>query len=605
MDSKQLKEHISQFPHTCGVYIMKDSSGHILYIGKAVDLRQRFRSYCQEDGDGRLQIPLLLSKAATFEWIATANETEALILEANLIRMHKPAYNIDLKDDKHYPYIKIVPSEPFAPLRVVRRVSSDKARYFGPFTDARHMRSLIEFLRKTFKIRTCTRSVSTQHRVRPCINYAIGRCSGACAGLVSRQEYDRSLCLAMQFLTGKRREVINQLQEAMAQKASSMHYEQAASIRDQLRIIQSPSPLQSVDLKSPDSNVDVFAVVEQANRVCLCVLSIRQGVLLGKRHFIIPKQSWLLPFSDHDSTVMEFFHDSLHSLPDEIVVPADMGFNADLISQTLSTHYEKKISCTSARRGDKASLLALAEKNGELYLALSFPQQELETLEQLRLLCNLPTLPMEIEAFDISNLGPYFAVCGMVHFYAGKPQKSEYRRFKIKGVDGQNDFAMLLEAVKRRLTGLTTAGKPFPDLILIDGGKGQLSAAAEACSHFVAPPALISLAKQEELIFTLTAHEPIRLAANHGVRKLLQAVRDEVHRFSLAYHRTLRGKQYTSSLLETVAGVGKAKAALLLRTFGSVKKMKTVSVEELAAVPGISPVIAEALFHSLHSPSEK
>lgn len=579
---------------------MKDASGGYLYIGKALNVRNRVRSYFFDTHDGRFQIPHMLDKVSFIEWIATNNETEALILEANLIRNHKPPYNLDLKDDKHYPYLKITLNKPFPRVIVTRRVENDGAKYFGPFTDVGTMRKVMDFARTIFKIRSCKRKLPLKKPIRPCINYSIGRCNGVCAGYISEQEYGRNVSMLIQFLKGQRKDIIALLEQRMKNASQKLDYEEAASYRDQIDLTRKASHLQRVDLKTPQTDFDVFGIHEASRYTCLCVLSFRQGLLLSKRHFLFKRRIWDTPHTDHESVVLQFYRNSLDDPPRDIILPPQKRFNKPLLESWFAKENTGTVHITIPQRGNKAQLVRLAEKNAQLYLAQKAPDDADSILQALMDLLHLPRFPEHIEAFDISNLGDKFTVAGMVHFTNGVPDKSLYRRYKIKTVSGQNDFAMLMEAVSRRLIRLRNEQKPFPDLLLIDGGKGQLSSAIKPLAAFENPPMVIALAKKEEILFSPYIDTPIQLLPTHPVRKLAERIRDEVHRWVLSYHKLLRGKQFSASSLEAVQSIGKKRASALLRHFGSVKRIREASVDEIAVVEGFSVTSAKNLFRNLN-----
>ena len=601
MDRTELIKSLSQYPKSPGVYIMKDINRHYLYIGKAVNLKNRVKSYFLNKHKDRQQIPFMLNKVASIEWIATNNETEALILEANLVKKHRPPYNIDLRDDKHYPYLKVTLYEPFPRLIVVRRIQIDGAQYFGPYTEAGVMRRTMDFAKRLFKIRHCNRRLPHSKPTRPCINYSIYRCKGPCAGKISEEDYRHNVSLLVQFLKGHRKNVITRLKKSMEIASGLLDFEKAASLRDQIDLVQREIKSQRVDLKTPEIDFDVFGVIEKSRYVCLCILSFRQGLLLSKRHFIFNRNVWNTSASDHESIVLQYYQKDLYDPPDEIILPPEKGFKKSLVESWFLKQYNKTARITIPQKGIKKDLITMAEKNAGLYMIQKVPVDAESNLQELTQILNLPRYPETIEAFDISNLGDKYAVAGMVHFRNGVPVKSHYRRFKIKTVEGQNDFAMLMEAVKRRLTRLYSEQKAFPDLLLIDGGKGQLSAAAKPLSAYSEPPMIISIAKKEETIFSLYSRKPIELPSSHSVRRLVERIRDEAHRWVLSYHRNIRGRQFKKSSLENIPGLGKKRAGQLLREFGSVKRIMETPAEEIAKVNGFSVSLAKKVLEGLNA----
>jgi excinuclease ABC subunit C len=476
----KLLDQTKHFPSGPGVYIMKNSAGGPIYIGKAVDLRSRVRSYFSDAHETRAQIPFMLDRLASIGFIATATEAEALILEADLIRLLKPHYNIDQRDDKHFPYLKVTVQEPFPRLLIARRVENDGARYFGPYTDALAMRRIEALAKKAFRLCDCSRPLPSAREIRPCINCAMGRCSGACAGRITPQAYREQIGLLLRFLSGRRTGLLALLDHRMKKASAELRYEEAASIRDQIRLIR---------------------------------------------------------------------------------------------EESRSNHVLKKM------RPDESGC------------------------EELRKVLGLPRPPLVIEAFDISNIGGSFCVAGMVRFTKGVPEKSGYRRFTIKTVPGQNDFAMIMEAVSRRLTRLQNERKAFPDLLLIDGGKGQLHAAVDALARFENPPPVAAIAKKEEILYSPGRGQGVRLPAAHPARRLAERVRDEAHRFAISFHRSLRGKQFSRSGLEDLPGIGPKKAKLLLKAFGSIKRINDAAPEEIAKVRGFNSKSALRLKKSIQSSS--
>lgn len=595
---KFLKETES-FPHSPGVYIMRDTAGAPIYVGKAIDLHSRVRSYFLDTHADRPHIPFMLQRLDSIEWIATGTETEALILEANLIRSHKPRFNVELKDDKHFPYIKVTVNEPFPRLTIVRRVEKDGAVYLGPYTDVRAMRKTVGYARRIFRLRDCKKKLPLKKPIRPCINFSMGRCSGACAGKISEEDYRRQVDMALRFLRGHRRDLLDKLTQDMETASEHLRFEEAALIRDQIELIRNAAGMQRVDLRLPDTDSDVFGVYQDNGRTCLAVLQFREGLLMSARHFIIKQETWDLSEENHDNVILQYYLSSQTEHPTEIVVPENAGFTPKTIEQWFESEVHKKVTVTVPQRGIKTQLIAMAEKNARLYLSQNAPADPTEDVLALQKALGLPRPPETIEAFDISNLGQSYSVAGMVQFKNGRPNKSQYRKYKISTVEGQNDFASMNEVVGRRLRRLQSEGKQLPDLLLIDGGKGQLSAAMEPLRDLPHPPMIASLAKKEELLYSPFHDGPVALPPTHPGRKLAQRIRDEVHRFTITYHRTLRGKVMRRSLLEEIEGIGKERAARLLTQFGSIQRLRAATPAEIAAVPGFSEKLGERILSEL------
>ncbi len=584
-----------QFPESPGVYIMRDRTGTPIYIGKAVNLRARVRSYFLDAHADRAQIPLMLSRLHDIDWIATGNEIEALVLEANLIRSRKPRFNVQLKDDKHFPYLKVTVREAFPRLVVARRVERDGAKYFGPYTDARAMRRLMRFARMIFKLRDCGKKLPLKRPQRPCINYEMGRCSGACAGKISQEEYRRNVDMLIRFLQGRRRDLRSLLTSRMQEASDSLDFERAALVRDQIKLLEDASKMQRVDLRLPELDCDVFGLFRGDRHACMAVLTVREGLLVSTKRFFMSRDIWNGGEENHDHVVVQYYLSSSATAPSEVLVPSDSGFDGEALERWFESQFESRVSVVMPGRGARRKLIDMAVHNARLALAQRLPRDPEADVADLQAALGLPTRPRVIEAFDISNLGTSHPVAGMVRFVDGEPDKSGYRRYRIRSVAGQDDFAMMMEVVRRRLARIETEGGELADLLLIDGGKGQLSAATAALRDFSRAPVAVALAKKEELLFSPFKDKPVGLPPTHPGRKLAERVRDEVHRWAVSYHRTVRAKQYRGSSLEKISGIGPSRSRALLRRFGSLKGLKKASVEQIASVEGISDETAAAL----------
>ena len=619
-DQHILLDNVSRFPETPGVYLMKDADGNLLYVGKAVNLRSRVRSYFISDHADRAQIPGMLRLLDHIDLIVTNTEAEALILEANLIRKHKPKYNIELRDDKHYPYLKVTVDEPFPRLLVVRRVEHDGAKYYGPYTDVKTMRRMADFAKRIFLLRDCNNNLPLKKAIRPCINYSMKRCGAPCAEKINVDDYRRNVGDLERFLKGKRKDLAKELEERMEQASLELRFEEAARLRDQIRLIGEASRPQRVDLTLTDANCDVFGIASGDRDISMAVLHFRDGLLMAARNFIFKRDKWEFSYEGNDSIVTQFYMLEDMETPEEIIVPDSVGFSQTVlqdwfdmredgagginnnVDNTSQQKYERaKVHVIIPQKGAKKLLVSMAEKNASAYLLQKAPPSASQDVDDLQKALSLPYAPVVIEAFDISNLGESFAVAGMVQFRGGLPNKAAYRRYKIKTVEGQNDFAMMMEAVSRRLRRLRDEGGAFPDLLLIDGGKGQLHAAMEALKDFENPPLIASLAKKEEILFSPCLDEPLSLPETHPARRLVERIRDEVHRYAITYHRNVRGKQFTRSALENLPGIGSVRARLLLERFGSMKRLMEADVGEIAGVRGFSEEAALRLKEALSS----
>jgi excinuclease ABC subunit C len=578
-------------------------------VGKAVNLRSRVRSYFISDHDNRAQIPGMLRLLDHIDLIVTDTEAEALILEANLIRKHKPKYNIELRDDKHYPYLKLTVNEPFPRLLVVRRVERDGAKYFGPYTDVGTMRRMTDFAKRIFLLRDCNKNLPLKKAIRPCINHSMKRCGAPCADMMSVDDYRRNVGDVARFLNGRRKGLANDLEERMKLASSEMRFEEAALLRDRIKLIREASRPQRVDLKLSDANCDVFGIARGDRDISMAVLHFRDGLLMAARNFLFKRDKWEFSSEGNDGVITQFYTLEDMEIPDEVIVPDGAGFSLPVLQEWFDMRYRQKndpekVLVTVPPKGEKKLLVSMAEKNAHAYLLQKAPPNASQDVEDLQKALALPRAPAVIEAFDISNLGESFAVAGMVQFKGGIPNKSAYRRYKIKSVEGQNDFAMMMEAVSRRLRRLRDEGAAFPDLLLIDGGKGQLHAAMEALTEFENPPLIASLAKKEEILFSPCLAEPLSLPEAHPARRLVERIRDEVHRYAITYHRNIRGKQFTRSELENMPGVGSVRARLLLKRFGSLKRLMAADVGEIAGVRGFSEESARKLKEALASSSQ-
>jgi excinuclease ABC subunit C len=598
---------------------MKNTQGTPIYIGKAVDLRSRVRSYFSGTEDERIRIAFMHAHLSDIDIVVTNTEEEALILEANYIRTHKPRYNADLKDDKHYPYIKVTVQASYPRVCVVRRVVRDGAEYFGPWTNAARMHQLIRVIRDVFRVRTCTKKLSLSTALRPCVNYAIGKCSGPCGRRISQQQYRENVDMAVAFLKGRHAETRRILRTKMQEAAQGYQYEKAAYFRDMLQLMESAAQKQTVDLHRPDLHCDAFGLVKNENTVCITMLSFSEGILLSTRQFTFDVQRWDAMDAQHDNIVVRIYRSTAQPPPREILLPAGHGFNPQLLEKWVRRYYEKTVQVRIPKRGKKARIVEMAEKNAVAFVtntqggALQRMSGNVsddssmrasgdnDLLAQLAYRLDMTEKPVVIEAFDISNLGKSHPVAASVRFTNGEPDKRYYRRYRMRYGAGQNDFAMMEEVVSRRLRALQERGEMFPRLLLIDGGRGQLEAACRAAEAFEGPPHIVSLAKREEQVFVPHRVQPLHIDRDDNALLLLRRIRDEVHRFALAYHRSRRDARLTRSSLERIPGVGTHKAHQLLTAFGSVENLRTLSPARIAALPGFSERLARTTLEWLNA----
>ncbi len=602
-DIMDLKAKLENLPTKPGVYLMKDASGKIIYVGKAKSLRNRVRAYFHDTPPYHPKISALISKISDFDILATDSEMEALILEANLIKEYKPRYNVNLKDDKRYPYLKVT-DEPFPRVLVVRRVKKDRAKYFGPYTNVKAMRHTLRILRRVFPIRSCNYALPSFRKIKLCLDYHIKRCLGPCEGKVSQEEYKEIIKNVLLFLSGKNNLLMEHLKERMNEYSDGEEFEKAASVRDQIKALESVIEKQKVaDTEQVDR--DIIAFAREKKDISVVALQIREGILIGRQNFHLTgfKES-----TDREilSTFLRQYY--MHSvvIPPEIILPVEVG-DQGMIADWLSSKREGKVKIIVPQRGDKFKLLEMASYNARLSLNELLLQRSeakkkvpiaIRSLEK-DLYLSLP--PRKIAAFDISNLGPSDAVGSLVFFQDGRPKKSRYRRFKIKTVEGQDDFAMMAEVVRRYFTRLTEEKQEYPDMVLIDGGKGQLSTAVQTLDSLgVKNQSVVALAKRLDEVFLHQKSDPLMIPKGSASLRLLQRIRDEAHRFAVEYHRKLRKKRTIKSELDQIPGVGPARRKVLLKHFGSVEKIKQARLEKLLQIEGINKRVAENVYRYFH-----
>jgi len=606
IEKDNLIKKMSSAPTDPGCYIFRDKSGKILYIGKARNLRNRVKSYLSK-GDLNPKTSVLVSKVNDVEFFVTNSEVEALILENTLIKKHKPRYNVCLRDDKTYPYIKIT-NEDFPRVFITRRVIDDGSKYFGPYTDVKSLRNTLRIINKIFQIRTCkynlTGEIIEKKKVQLCLNYHIKKCGGPCQGLVSKDEYDRMINKVEAFLEGRIDEVVDYLKEKMDIAAKELIFEEAARYRDQIRAIQSYARKQFVEL--PDiQNIDlVYFIIE--SRTALAVLfRVRSGKLMGKEPFYIGNVE-SAGTGEVVSGFLERYYSSTSLIPDEVLLNIEPD-NSEILTEWLSSLRGKKVRIGIPKSGEKLRLMMIAEKNAKLQFEELRYKEGLKvdfvpkTLRSLKKDLGLENYPRRIEAIDISNLKGKQPVGSVIVFEDGKPKKSEYRRYKIKTVERIDDYAMISEVVRRRYGRLMEEGKRIPDLILIDGGKGQVSVAKkELDSLGLDNVPVIGLAKKLEEIYFPSLKDPLVLSKASISLILLRRIRDEAHRFAISYHRLRRKKEGIRSVLDEIPGLGKVKRIELMKHFGSVEKLASVSKEDIMKVPGIGKKLAEKIWEHLH-----
>ena len=589
-------------PNVPGVYLMKASDGSVIYVGKAIRLRTRVRSYFKEKSAHALTSQMM-RYVTEIDYIATETEVEALILENNLIKAHQPRYNVKLKDDKRYPYLRVTTNEPFPRIHITRTAKNDGTRYFGPFVHVRSTRQVLKQLTKFFPIRTCTLPLTkTGNRYRVCLDYHIGRCPGPCADKIDTADYDDIVRKVCQFLGGNTDAVVKELTEQMQAAAEALDFETAAKHRDTLKDVQQAITTQNIDSVSA-ADEDVIGIAARTDIACVQLLRVRDGKLLEREHYYLndaDPESLAMALS---AFISQYYQNAVF-VPKTIVLPMQIE-SVELIENWLSEKRGSRVGLLMPKAGRLRKLQILASKNAEILLTqreqnVVYSSGVEPALVELQELLALKHPLRRIEAYDISNLGDQFAVGSMVVLEDGKPASSEYRRFRIRSVDGQNDFAMMQEVIVRRFRRALADDEKFnklPDLMLIDGGKGQLSAAKTAMKTF-APSELpdipmIALAKRIEEIFVPDKSEPIVLREDNPTLHMIQRLRDEAHRFAVTYHRRLRQKSLSESVLDEIPNVGPKRKQALLQHFGSIDAIREASLDGLLSVKGIPRSVAE------------
>ncbi len=597
-----LEKKVELLPEQPGVYLMKDHRDNIIYVGKAVNLKNRVRSYFRGQ-DHPAKVKAMLEHVQDFEYIVTSSEIEALSLECNFIKTHQPRYNILLRDDKQYPYLKLTLNEEYPRLLVTRRIKNDGARYFGPYADVGALNETLQLLKKIFPLRTCSPH-DFARRERPCLNFHIKRCLGPCQKAVSSAKYQELVQELILFLEGRQDVILKRLQERMEIAAQELRFDDAAQLRDQATAVERVLAKQTV-VSLGGEDQDVVALARGVAEACVQVFQVRDGKLTGRESFFL-KDTEGYERAQLVSAFLKEYYSRAAVVPPCIIL-AEEAQEQELLSRYFSECSGHKVTVYVPKRGAKKALANLAAENAVLALREAeelWAQRVARTegaLAALQLALDLPRLPQRIEGFDISNIQGQEAVASMVVFVEGKPLKSEYRRFRIRTVFQANDFAMMKEVVKRRYSGTLRDKLPLPDLILIDGGKGQLSAARSVLAGLgLSMIPTFGLAEKEEELYTEEQADPIRLPRDSVALQLLQQVRDEAHRFALNYHRTLHRRSALRSELDEVPGIGPRRRQALIKHFGSLKKLREASLEELLAIPELNRPVAEALYHHLH-----
>ncbi len=620
-----LEQLLRMLPDHPGVYIMKDENGTVIYVGKAISLKNRVRQYFQASKNHGPKVEAMVSHIATFDYILCDSEIEAFILECNMIKQHRPYYNIKLRDDKHYPYVRIHMGEAFPRVEITRKMHHDKARYFGPYFSTMDVRKAVDAIRMAFPIRTCKKDLSHPNpKDRPCLNYHIGKCMAPCAGKISSEDYKAIMRQVIRFLEGHEQDVIEEMRSDMLQASQAMQFEKAAMLRDRIAAIEKVASARQRAISTVREDWDVLGLYRDRGYAMIQLLVIRGGILIGSDHIQMDGTE-----DEEDGAVLRAFMQDYYAqqayIPPLILLSSPPEEEKSL-ETWLTGERGTKVEIRLPERGEKRKLVDMAVRNARQALERAVLMQEHEwertggALQALAEILGLPKPPYRIEAYDISNIQGTNSVASMVVMEGGEPARDQYRRFRIQTVEGANDFASMAEVVQRRFRHaqeereeLSAQGKPLssgkftrmPDLVLIDGGPMQLAFAREVmdASGAVDIPA-VGLAKREEEIYRVGEPDPIRLPKTHPSLHILQRIRDEAHRFAITYHRSLRGHKALQTWLDAVPGIGPARRKALLKTYVTRKAMEEASLEELAAVPGMNGKCAQVLYEHLHTPKE-
>ena len=613
-EEDQLKENVNNIPAKTGVYFMRDEQHRIIYVGKSKNLRVRVRSYFSGK-DSRSMLPFLLSRIHDVDFIVTDNEKEALILENTLIKKYRPRYNVNFRDDKTYFSIRIDLRETFPRFQLVRRIKKDGATYFGPYSSSAAVKETLHFLQKVFPLRTCKDS-ELRNRTRPCMEFEIKRCLAPCCHIVTETEYKKVVRDAVLFIDGKGTKLLSQLKSRMHAAAAAMKFEEAAANRDRIHAIEATLEKQMV-VSASSMDRDIFGLFRDGSHVQMCLLYVRKGSILGKKNFPLIRIGAGSP--EVLSSVIKQYYDREVFIPREIIIPEQIEDRSVIEEWLVEKNKGRRASIIVPQKGERMHLLALAKNNAETVYHVEKASfiEEKQTLHTVMERLHLNTVPRRIECFDISNVGGRYAVGSMVTFTDGKPDTSGYRRFRIKTVDGADDYAMMSEVLKRRYRQKVN----IPDLIVVDGGKGQLNIARSVLKELdISDTDVIGLAKEtrtvsgksgciverkDDRIYIPNRKNPIYLSRVPSALFLLQRIRDEAHRFAVTYYRKIKEKKDLTSQVEEIPGIGGWRKKKLLRYFGDIDKIREASREDLEAVPGIGKETARRIFEFFRTDIEQ
>ena len=611
-----IEEKLDKLPAKPGVYIMKDEKEEIIYVGKAISLRNRVRQYFQPGNNQGLKVKNMVKNIDDFEYIIVDNEVEALILEANLIKKHKPKYNILLRDDKQYPYIKVTLNEKFPRVVKTREVKKDKAKYYGPYPSATAVNDFLEIIHSIYPIRTCKLNLDNEENIgklRPCLNYFINRCKAPCQGFIEEDEYNIMISEIMRFLAGNKDDLIDKIQRKMTQASKDLEFEKAASYRDQLislNLLQEEQKIVSTSLKDQD----VIGLARGIEEVCIQIFFIRAGKIVGREHFLLEDSYGSERGEILSSFIKQFYMGSAY-IPKEIIIDTNIN-DLQTVEVWLSDKKESKVEITVPQRGDKVKLVEMVNKNARDMLDkygdkfLKKHRQNIKALEEIQYTLGLENLPKRIEAYDISNISGMQAVGSMVVFENGEAKRSDYRRFKIKSLDGKpDDYSSMNEVLSRRfIRGIKQREKlkddnninsftSFPDLLMIDGGKGQVNVVKDVLKRLGLNIEVCGLVKDDkhDTRGIIYENEEYILNIDSLGFRMIYKIQEEAHRFAISYHRTLRDKNLFKSQLDGIKGIGEVRKKDLMKHFKSIEKIKNASLEELLEVESMNTLAGENL----------
>lgn len=595
-----IQEQLKKLPGEPGVYLMKDENDKIIYVGKAISLKNRVRQYFQSSKNHSSKVKSMVKNIKSFEYIITDSELEALILECNLIKKYRPKYNVLLRDDKTYPYIKVTINEDYPRVLKVRKVLRDKAKYFGPYTNVEAVNDTLEVIRNIYPIRTCNVDIdrAIKNNMRPCLNLHIKRCVGPCTGNVSKEEYNKMIEEIILFLSGKEEKLIEILKEKMNKCSMEFNFEEAAIYRDKILNLQEMMQKQKIDVSTDDVNQDIIAMAYNDEEACVQSFFIRHGKIVGREHFILEGTKDSTKESILGSFVKQFYMNAEY-IPKEIIIESEIEDQV-VMEEWLSNIKGKKVSIRVPQKGDKKSLISMVKKNAMEYLEKfsNLNKRKYERSEgaliELAEVLGLEEPPRRIESYDISNIQGVDSIGVMVVFTNGLKDKKEYRRYKIKTVEGPNDYDSMAEILERRLQ-----KGDFADLILLDGGKGQVSAVQKVFDKYGIDIPLWGMYKDDKhrTKGLISATKEFELDKTSNLYRFVASIQEEVHNYAITYHRSLRNKSLTKSSLDDIPGVGEKRKKALLSNFKSIEDIKNASVEELSQVEGLNKSVAENIYN--------